>query len=174
MTGHLDLLWKASLDSALQNETIWICSRIFSSERQHNGHQQKDHKGISLARRIPNFTTNTFASWGMQKQRSLRMGTAMGWSAIQITHPLNLTLPSFLRVDPLLIILTNIHASWRMQSRGPPGWGLRHLSPPPLLWWRWLFGSKLDQRCNLIKLVSAVCLWTLTTLWLPLQKFGES
>ena len=44
MTGHLDLLWKASLDSALQNETIWICSRIFSSERQHNGHQQKDHK----------------------------------------------------------------------------------------------------------------------------------
>ena len=149
MTGHLDLLWKASLDSALQNETIWICSRIFSSERQHNGHQQKDHKGTSSARRIPNFTTNTFASWGMQKQRSLRMGTAMGWSAIQITHPLNLTLPSFLRVDPLLIILTNIHASWRMQSRGPSGWGLRRISMPPppslmaMAFWRQI-GSRMQ------------------------------
>ena len=39
--------------------------------------------------------------------------------------------PSFLQLDPLLIILTNIHASWRMQSRGPSGWGLRRISMPP-------------------------------------------
>ena len=47
------------------------------------------------------------------------------------TPPPQFDPPSFLQLDPLLIILTNIHASWRMQSRGPSGWGLRHLSTPP-------------------------------------------
>ena len=44
MAKSLDLQLKASLDSALQDETIWIRSQISTSERQHNGHQQKDHK----------------------------------------------------------------------------------------------------------------------------------
>ena len=56
--------------------------------------------------------------------------------------------PSFLQLDPLLIILTNIHASWRMQSRGPSGWGLQRISMPPpslmaMAFWRQI-GSRMQ------------------------------
>ena len=44
MAEDLDLRSKASLDSALQSETIWIRSQISASGRQRNGHQRKDHK----------------------------------------------------------------------------------------------------------------------------------
>ena len=44
--------------------------------------------------------------------------------------PLFIPTPSLLQLDLLLIISTNIHASWRMQSRGPSEWGRRHITHP--------------------------------------------